>query len=106
MQQETGAELVHPFDDPRVIAGQGTAAWELLDQVTGLDAILTPVGGGGLISGTCLATQSRSQQTNMVYGARTAGGRRCRPFKSGPARRLRASPDTVADGLRGESIGS
>ena len=103
VRQETGAELVHPFDDPRVIAGQGTAAWELLDQVTGLDAILTPVGGGGLISGTCLATQSRSQQT-LVYGAEPLGADDAARSKSLGQRVGCEHPRTVADGLRA-SIG-
>jgi threonine dehydratase/serine racemase len=52
---ETGAVEIHPFQDPRVIAGAGTAALELVDEVGPLDAVVTPVGGGGLCSGTCLA---------------------------------------------------
>src|SRR5215213_1833234 len=51
----TGATLVHPYNDERVIAGQGTAALELLEDVPGLDAVLAPVGGGGLLSGTAIA---------------------------------------------------
>lgn len=52
-----GRTIVHPFDDPNVIAGQGTAALELLDQVDGLDMVITPIGGGGLLSGTTLVAQ-------------------------------------------------
>src|SRR5262249_7254473 len=55
--RSTGARLVHPFDDDAVIAGQGTAALELLEEVANLDAILTPVGGGGLLSGTLIAAK-------------------------------------------------
>ncbi len=57
VQRETGATLVHPYDDVRVIAGQGTAALELLDDVPDLDAVIAPVGGGGLISGTSIAAK-------------------------------------------------
>ena len=56
--QETGAEVVHPYNDDRVIAGQGTAALELLEDVPGLDAVMIPVGGGGLLSGTAIAATS------------------------------------------------
>ncbi|MEC9254022.1 MAG: pyridoxal-phosphate dependent enzyme, partial [Candidatus Thermoplasmatota archaeon] len=56
LQNESGAILVHPYDDARISAGQGTAALELLAQAE-LDAIITPIGGGGLLSGTCIATQ-------------------------------------------------
>src|SRR5262249_36182109 len=52
---DTGAVEIHPFDDDTVIAGAGTAAYELLDQVPDLDAIVAPIGGGGLLSGTCIA---------------------------------------------------
>src|SRR5499433_3303054 len=57
LQAETGAVLVHPYDDDRIIAGQATAAKELLEEVPDLDAILTPVSGGGLLSGTCLGAK-------------------------------------------------
>ncbi|MBE0636305.1 pyridoxal-phosphate dependent enzyme, partial [Candidatus Bipolaricaulota bacterium] len=57
IRKETGATFLHPFDDPRVFAGQGTACLELIDEVDKLDLILAPVGGGGLLSGTLLAAQ-------------------------------------------------
>src|SRR5947209_5921803 len=57
VQAETGATLIHPYDHPDVIAGQGTAALELLEQVPDLDAVVTPVGGGGLLAGTCVAVK-------------------------------------------------
>ena len=58
--EETGAHLVHPYNDPDVIAGQGTAGLELLDEVPDLDAVVAPVGGGGLFAGTCLAARIKS----------------------------------------------
>ena len=54
---ETGGTFIHPYNNPDIIAGQGTVALELLEQVSGLDAIVAPVGGGGLISGICLAAR-------------------------------------------------
>ena len=94
-----GYVLVHPFDDWRVIGGQGTAAWELLDQVHDLDLILAPCGGGGLLSGTALAAHTKSPQTRVI-GAE--------PERADDARRsLEAGtilpsgdPKTIADGLR------
>ena len=64
----TGADMIHPFNDARVIAGQGTCALELHEEVAGLDAIVAPIGGGGMISGTCLTTSAVSPAT-MVYAA-------------------------------------
>lgn len=97
--QEHGYHLVHPFDDWRVIAGQGTAARELLEDVEGLDVILTPVGGGGLLAGTILAARGYSPRT-QVFGVE--------PERADDARRsLRSGsiepsgdPVTIADGLR------
>src|SRR4051812_14320692 len=61
-----GLHLVHPFEDPRVIAGQGTAAWELLDQAGPLDLVICPVGGGGLAAGTAIAVKGRSPSTRVL----------------------------------------
>jgi len=66
--KETQAEFVHPYDNPHVIAGQGTAVLEFLEQVDALDAVITPVGGGGLLSGTALTVNTLSNSTR-VYGA-------------------------------------
>ncbi len=65
---ETGAVEIHPYDDPRVIAGAGTAALELIDDVPDLDLVVAPVSGGGLLSGTSLAVHGRRPETN-VWGA-------------------------------------
>ena len=99
IQAETGAHMVHPYNDPAVIAGQGTAALELMDQVEGLEVIITPVGGGGLLSGTSLAAKGRNPAI-QVFGAEPAGA-------DDAARSLAAGhlipqtgPNTLADGLR------
>lgn len=99
LQAETGAVMVHPYDDDRIIAGQATAVKELLEEVPDLDAILTPVSGGGLLSGTCLGAKG------MRAGVRVFG---CEPERADDAyRSLRMgvlqkmeSSDTIADGLR------
>ena len=81
--EERGAVLVHPFDDARIIAGQATAAVELLEEIVGLDLILAPVGGGGLLSGTALAAHYLAPKT-AVFGTEPAGAgsRRARPKPS------------------------
>jgi len=70
LARETGATLVHAFSDPRIIAGQGTAALELLEDVPDLDMVLTPVGGGGLLSGTAVTVAELSPRTR-VYGSQS-----------------------------------
>ena len=94
----TGATFVSPYDDDRIIAGAGTAALELLDDVPDLDAVVTPVGGGGLLSGTGVAVRGRSGA--RVYGAEPAvGDDAAQSMKLGrivPSK----SPKTLADGLR------
>lgn len=72
IERDTGAHLVHPYTNPYVIAGQGTAALELLDQINGLDAFVAPVGGGGLMSGCATALRARSPHTQLI-GAEPAG---------------------------------
>src|SRR6185436_18429843 len=99
VQAETGAVLVHPYDDWRVIAGQGTAALELLEEVPDLDAIITPVGGGWLLSGTAIASRGIKPSIH-VYGAEPAGADDAwRSLQSG---RIvpQTDPRTIADGLR------
>jgi len=95
----TGAVLVHPSNDPMVIAGQGTAALELLDQIDDLDLVVTPVGGGGLLSGTALAVEPRAPGTRVV-GAEPSGADDA--FRSLQQGRIVPSvnPRTIADGLR------
>ena len=94
------AELVHPFDDERIIAGQGTAALELLAEVTSLDVISTPVGGGGLIGGTALAAKMLMPAIRVVGAEPAQADDAYQSFRSGERRALRP-PETIADGLRG-----
>jgi threonine dehydratase len=96
----TGATLVHPYDDFAVIAGQGTAALELLEDVPDLDLIVAPVGGGGLLSGTAIAATGLRPGI-LVYGAEPAGADdAARSFASGRLETM-LHPATIADGLRG-----
>lgn len=96
---ETGATLVHPFDDNRVIAGQGTAALELLDEVHAIDTVITPCGGGGLLSGTSIAVRGARPRAE-VYGAEPRGADDA--YRSMEAGHLipQENPRTIADGLR------
>lgn len=98
------AHVVHPFDDARVIAGQGTAALELLAEVPGLDVISTPVGGGGLIGGTALAARGAAPGCRVVAVEPALADDALRSFRGGRREGVEGSPPTIADGLRG-SIG-
>ena len=69
---KTGARVVHPFNDPNVIAGQGTAALEMIEDLGHLDAMIAPIGGGGLMSGTCITTRSLLPEATL-FGAEPAG---------------------------------
>ena len=96
---ELGLELVHPYNDFRVIAGQGTAALELLEDFPDLDIVMTPLGGGGLLSGTAIAVKGVNPHIAVV-GAEPAGADDgYRSFKSGQMVTA-ATPETVCDGLR------
>lgn len=98
VRQETGASLVHPYDDDRIIAGQGTAALELCEEVPGLDAVIAPVGGGGLLAGTAIAVSELSPSTRIL-GAEPANADDA--FRSLETGRIIPSnnPRTIADGL-------
>jgi threonine dehydratase len=100
VQQQTGARLVHPFMDPAVIAGQGTAALELLRQAGELDSVMTPVGGGGLICGTALAVAGVAASTR-VFGAEPEGAADAFESMRRGERATDIVPDTICDGLRG-----
>jgi len=99
VQSETGAVLIHPFDNDQIIAGQATAAKELLEEIPDLDAVFAPVSGGGLLSGTCLGAKG------LHPGIRVFG---CEPERADDAYRSLStgtlqsleSSDTIADGLR------
>jgi threonine dehydratase len=97
--EQTGAVLVHPYNDERIIAGQATAALELLEQVSELDTVLAPVSGGGLLSGTAIAVKSLRPQAEVV-GAEPAGADDAfRSLATGHLV-LAENPQTIADGLR------
>lgn len=66
VQAETGSDFVHPYNDPRVIAGQGTCSKEFMEQTGGLDAIVAPIGGGGMISGTCLTLSTLAPECQVI----------------------------------------
>ena len=95
---KTGATFVHPFDNDAVIAGQATAAVELLNEIKHLNAILTPVGGGGLLSGTALAAYYFAENTKVIAGEPEGAADAVLSFKSG---KVEKAPfiNTIADGL-------
>jgi threonine dehydratase len=103
LTQRINAHVVHPFDDARVIAGQGTAALELLSEEPDLDVICAPIGGGGLIGGTALATKAMAPRCRVVGAEPSGADDAYRSFRSGTRQSVNA-PATIADGLRG-SIG-
>lgn len=97
--KETGAEFVHPYNDPRVIAGQGTCSRELIEQVEGLDAVIAPIGGGGMISGTCLTLSNLAPNVKIYAAEPEQADDAARSFKAGHIIADDA-PVTVADGLK------
>lgn len=99
VQARTGADFVHPYNDPRVIAGQATCSRELLEQVPGLDAVIAPIGGGGMISGTCLTVSSTAPGVDVYAAEPKNADDAFRSFKAGHIIADDA-PDTVADGLK------
>ena len=99
VQRETGVTLVHPYADARVVAGQGTVALELLRQVPDLDAVVVPVGGGGLVSGCAIVLRALSPSIDII-GAEPAGADDAfRSLQQG-RRVTDVVPETICDGLR------
>jgi threonine dehydratase len=97
--QRTGAHLVHPYNDVRVIAGQGTAALELLEEIPDLDVVITPASGGGLLSGTAIAAKSLRPGIRVIGGEPRNADDAYRSLASGKIETA-ASTETMADGLR------
>ena len=95
----TGAEFVHPYNDWRVIAGQATCSAELIEQVEGLDAVVAPIGGGGMISGTCLTLSNLAPGVKIYAAEPEQADDAYRSFKAGHIIADDA-PETVADGLK------
>lgn len=99
IREATGATFLSPYDDARVIAGQGTACMELIEEIAGLDLILAPVGGGGLLSGTLLAAKHMLPSVEVI-GCEPAGADdAARSLQTGK-RIVDFTPHTIADGLR------
>jgi threonine dehydratase len=96
---ETGATFIHPYNNPGIIAGQGTCALELLEQVSDLDLVMAPVGGGGLLSGTALSCHYLRPDVRVIAGEPKGADDAFRSLRDG---RIYPSenPQTVADGLR------
>ncbi|HQU68092.1 MAG TPA: pyridoxal-phosphate dependent enzyme [Albidovulum sp.] len=96
---ETGAEFVHPYNDPRVIAGQATCSAELIEDVAGLDAVIAPIGGGGMVSGCCLTLSNLAPKVKIYAAEPEQADDAARSFRAG---RIIAddAPETVADGLK------
>ncbi|CVI24980.1 putative serine racemase [Agrobacterium fabacearum CFBP 5771] len=98
VQAETGGDFVHPYNDPRVIAGQGTCSKEFMEQADGLEAVVAPIGGGGMISGTCLTLSTLAPETKVIAAEPEQADDAYRSFKAGYIIADDA-PKTVADGL-------
>jgi threonine dehydratase len=102
---ERGLTLVHPFDDWNVIHGQGTAALELLEDVPDLQVIVTPVGGGGLLSGTSITAKHHDPSLRVVGVEPAQADDAYQSWKSHRIESLRSAPNTLADGVRTMSVG-
>jgi threonine dehydratase len=98
VQAATGGDFVHPYNDPRVIAGQGTCAREFIEQTDGLDIVMAPIGGGGMISGTCLTLSNQAPEVQIIAAEPEQADDAYRSFKAGYIIADDA-PKTIADGL-------
>lgn len=98
VQAETGGDFVHPYNDPRVIAGQGTCSKEFMEQVDGLEMMVAPIGGGGMISGTCLTLSTLAPEVQIIAAEPEQADDAYRSFKAGHIIADDA-PKTIADGL-------
>ena len=98
VQAETGGDFVHPYNDPRVIAGQGTCAREFMEQTDGLEIVIAPIGGGGMISGTCLTLSHQAPDVQIIAAEPEQADDAYRSFKAGHIIADDA-PKTIADGL-------
>lgn len=98
VQAETGGDFVHPYNDPRVIAGQGTCAREFMEQTDGLEIVIAPIGGGGMISGTCLTLSNQAPEVQIIAAEPEQADDAYRSFKAGHIIADDA-PKTIADGL-------
>ena len=97
--EETGATLIHPFENEQVMAGQGTAAVELLEEISDLSLLLCPVGGGGLLCGTAVAAKAMRPEIKVIATEPATADDAAQSFRAGRLMPLK-KPDTIADGLR------
>ena len=104
ISEETGATLVPPFDHPWIVAGQGTTALELLEDVPDLDAIVVPIGGGGLMSGCSIAAKHLRPGIRVIGVEPVAANDAALSLAAGKRVEI-APPDTIADGLRVPQLG-
>ncbi|MFU8862481.1 MAG: beta-hydroxyaspartate dehydratase BhcB [Rhodobacterales bacterium] len=98
VQAETGGDFVHPYNDPRVIAGQETCSKEFMEQTGGLDVVVAPIGGGGMISGTCLTLSTLAPECQVIAAEPEQADDAYRSFKAGHIIADDA-PKTIANGL-------
>ncbi|AOJ78258.1 threo-3-hydroxy-L-aspartate ammonia-lyase [Burkholderia ubonensis] len=105
LAEKHGLTLIPPYDHPDVLAGQGTAAKELFDEVGALDALFVPMGGGGLLSGTALATRALSPQAKLYGVEPEAGNDGQQSFRSGAIVHI-DTPRTIADGAQTQHLGN
>jgi threonine dehydratase len=103
LSQDRGLALIPPYDDAHVIAGQGTAARELFEDVGTLDVLLVPCGGGGLLAGSALAAEAMSPGCRVIGVEPAAGDDATRSFRTKTLQSVR-NPQTVADGARTASM--
>jgi threo-3-hydroxy-L-aspartate ammonia-lyase len=101
---ERGLTLIPPFDHPHILAGQGTAAKELIEVTGPLDILMVPCGGGGLLSGCSIAAKHLSPKCRVIGVEPAAGDDGLRAFRSGKLETIKL-PDTIADGARTTSLG-
>src|SRR5215469_5414753 len=104
LQGITGATFVHAFDDPSIIAGQGTLGLEILTQLPSVDALLVPIGGGGLISGIAIAARARKPDLTII-GVQAQGAASCRASLDAGEVRTLSTISTIADGIALKSPG-
>ena len=105
LASERGLTLIPPYDHPHIIAGQGTAARELIEEIGPLDLLFVPCGGGGLLSGSAIAAKAMAPQCRVNGVEPAAGDDATRSFRTG-TRQTVDNPKTVADGARTPSLGS
>jgi threo-3-hydroxy-L-aspartate ammonia-lyase len=105
LREERGATLIPPYDHPDIVAGQGTAALELIEEVGPLSALLAPCGGGGLLSGSAIAARAASPKCRVIGVEPELADDATRSFRTGTLQRVH-NPPTVADGLRTPALGT